>query len=869
MWAALWLACGSDPRPAPVEAQAAGVIDLRRHPFAALRIPADSLGGREAPTARIPLDDGWRYAGRSRAGAQEYTQPVPIRPRGLFFFRETPGVRLVNAAGEPVPYRIGGGNGEVTWSYDRDRVRLFLPADADAPTDDAWFLDSPLALGREERLHRRLAEVGSDEEFVRARISEGIASRSGLLLPAPALAAWDVTLPPAAELVFTPGLVPPEVAVGPKSDGAELRIAVTAGGVTTEVWRGPLPTTDFPVRRLDLSRWSGQAVRLEAETLPGATADGDVAFLGEPAIASRQRDPRKVVFVFVDTVRVDHLSLYGYERDTSAAIDHLAAEASVFTQARSVAPWTLPSARSVLTGRYPDRWRHSQTLQATLSEAGFATAFVAGNVYLTSNFGMDRDFDYHQEDGLFPSAESTTDDALAWLDAHDGRDVFLQVHYMSAHLPYQEPVAYRYRYAGAAPDGLPDGFELGDVRRSKAANDPDLQQYVKDRYDNNIRYATDQIRRLVDRLDANDILVLYADHGEEFWEHRGYEHGHTLFDELLRVPLVIRAPGMPAGPVETPVSLLDVAPTVLDLLGQPVPAEMDGRSLARIGTEPPPADRALGFGWPLYGTERWGVLTGAEKWTTTEGREALFDVIADPAERKNLLGREPGDRGLPYRERLSRALGRPMVLAWRLTNTHWKGPPPKAPPLWALCSAPGGFAEAWVGDDPLDNMHATVQPISRTRAGELLSAYQIADHPLAEDAGAVELCWEGGFNGPREVYVLPARPLAEVGGSVICSAYQGDASGGTRGTMRGEPDRDPAGATRAPIGKLSFGPNRALHWQYGVAPVPSAETESLDGRDAEVDAMLSMLGYVDKDATDTRGRACQPPAPQPGAPAGG
>jgi arylsulfatase A-like enzyme len=827
--------------------------------MASLVVPPDSLGARPTPDTRIALDRGWTFEAKARNGVREYRQPVPIRPRGLFFFRETPGVGMIDADGERVAYRQTGGQGR-GWSYDREVVRLFLPAGDPEPGKESFLLDSPLALGREQRLHRRLAEVESDEEFVRTRIGEGIASRDGLLLPAPASISWDLEVPPAAELSFAPGLVLPELSSGPGSDGAELVVTVTTDGETDIVFQERLPTRDFPTRRVDLSRWTGRTIHLAMETRPGPTTDDDFAFVGAPVVASRVRDPRKVLFVFVDTVRVDHLSLFGYERDTSAAIDHLRDEASVFTNARSIAPWTLPSSRSVLTGRYPDRWRASRTLQSLLSQEGFATGFIAGNIYLTSNFGMDRDFDYHQEDGLFPSAESTTDDALAFLDAQDGRDVFLQVHYMSAHLPYQEPLSYRYKYAGAAPDGLADGFELGDVRRAGAAGNPELQQYIQDRYDNNIRYATDQIERLLERLDDNDVLVLYADHGEEFWDHKGYEHGHTLYDELLRVPLVIRAPGMPVGAFAQEASLLDVAPTVLDVLGLAVPPELDGRSLRRVAEDPALDDRTIAFGWPLYGAERWGVLVGDDKWTTTEGREFLFDVATDPVERVNRLARDHQEGGASYRRQLGDALGREVKVGYRLANTAWKGPHGKSPPLWALCSAPGGFSDAWVGDDPLDNMHASVSPVSPARARELLAAYQVTDHPLAEDAGAVELCWQGDFPGPRELYVVPTRPMAELGGDVRCSAYQGDATGGTRNTLQVPPRQDPG--ARAPIGRFKFGDTRALSWQYGIAPAPTAETESLDGRDAEADAMLSMLGYVDKDAKDARGRPCVPPEVQ-------
>lgn len=861
MW--WWIAaCHRDGRPPAVDAADAAVVDLRRHPFAELSVPPDSLGGREAPTQRFALDAGWNYAGKSRSGALEYTQRVPVKPRGLFFFRETPGVGLVDAAGTRIPYRLGGEPERVTWAYDRRHVRVYLPPGSAAPGDGDFLLDSPLALGREQHLHRSLSQAETDADFVRTRVTEGIAARDGLLLPAPSDAAWDLTVPAGAELTFTPGLVTPEILRGRGSDGAELAVFVTSGEQTEEVLRTSLsPGGDWTPRRVDLTRWTGRPVRLRITTSPGASSDSDLVFLEAPAVASRLRNPRRVIFVFVDTVRVDHLSLYGYGRDTSAAIDHLGAEAAVFTAARSVAPWTLPSSRSVLTGRYPDRWSSSRTLQDLLSEKGFATAFVAGNVYLTANFGMDRDFDYHQEDGLFPSAESTTDDALAWLAAHEGRDAFLQVHYMSAHLPYKEPASYRHRYAGAAPDGLADGFELGDVRRAGAGGKPALQQYIQDRYDNNIRYATDQIQRIVEQLGDDDILVLYADHGEEFWDHKGYEHGHTLFDELLRVPLVIRGRGMPVGRFDQEVSLLDIAPTVLDLLGEPVPAELEGRSLARISSDPTLDGRALAFGWPLYGAERWGVVHDTDKWTTTEGRESLFDLGADPGERDNRLAAgDPANRGPALREELGAALERPVKVAWRFANTAWRAPPPKAPPLWALCSVPGGFSDQWVGDDPLDNMHASIERVSRTEAEKLLREYQITDHPLAEDASAVEMCWRGDMNGPREVYAVPARPFEEIGHAVICSVYQGDADGGVRSTLRVPADRDPRPpGGRSPLGKATLGPSRSLLWSFGIGPAPTAETEALEGRDPEADAMLSMLGYVDKDAKDGRGTPCEPP----------
>jgi arylsulfatase A-like enzyme len=627
------------------------------------------------------------------------------------------------------------------------------------------------------------------------------------------------------------------------------------------------------MQRVDLTKWVGQAVRLRIKTEPGATSDFDYAFLAEPVLASRKLDPTRVVLVFVDTLRPDHMSLYGYNRDTTAAIDHLGQNAVVFDRARSVAPWTLPSARSVVTGRHPEFYDASETLQETLRTKGYATAFIAGNVYLSSNFGMHRDWEFHRV-GLWPMAEEVTDDALAWLDSHDGRDLVLQVHYMNTHLPYIEPPSYRRKYAGDGIDGLRDEFHLSDVRKAKINDDPDAQQYVRDRYDNNVRYTTDQVQRLLERLDANDILVFYSDHGEEFWEHNGFEHGHTLYDELLHVPLVLRAPGITPMRVTDPVSLLDIAPTVLDLLGIAPAQPVDGTSLVPLLEGDPAApgmlaERALAFGRPLYGSERWGVLSHDKKWTTHDGREQLYDLTADPDEQQNLMRKQEPELGAPYREAMAQALGREVAVGYRLVPSPHRGGRP-VPGLWALCTVPGGFAEAWKGDDPLENSAATVGMISdREAVVAKLAEYNVTGHDVPEDMGkAVEVCWHAGLTGSREVYVVPAQPLADVGSKMVCSGYLGDANSGSVQILRPDPDR-PAGLAqnRLPLDKKTW-PQRSLAINYGIAPAPTDQTQSLHGRDGETNEMLEAMGYADPeqpegghDVEPAQIGGCEPPRP--------
>ncbi|MEQ1569409.1 MAG: sulfatase, partial [Myxococcota bacterium] len=824
------------------------------------------------PGAAIPLAGPFRYIGATRKGMHKYATDIPVRPRGLFFNKPQAGLSLATRDGTPVRYDRFGKSEQPTWGHDRTELVLYFPDTSREPGAGEFVLTDTRAEDRERALNLRWSGEPA-EQFAWTTIQEGWDNRRGLLVPAPARAAWDVQIPASGELRFVAGLVEPEIKVGAASDGATVRVEVDADGATTEVLRVPVALHAFDSQRVDLSRWAGKKVRLRIATDPGASTDYDYVFVGEPILTSRKANPTRVVMVFLDTLRPDHMSLYGYGRDTSAAIDPLVDEAAVFDAARSVAPWTLPSSRTLVTGRQPEDYGVAQTLPGILHDRGFATGMIAGNVYLSVNFQMERDWDFHRV-GLWPPANEATDEALAWLADHEGQDVLLQLHFMSNHLPYVEPEPYRHKYATDTTPPLRDGFLLSDVRQGNVGSDPEAQQYVTDRYDNNVAFATDQVARLLEALDQDDIVVIFADHGEELWDHQGFEHGHTLYDELLRVPLILRAPGVPAGRIAAPVSLLDLTPTLLDLVGAPLPSDLDGRSLLPLVRGEPGAAEAFGardqaFGRPLYGSERWGVLHGSSKWTTTEGKEALFDVAADPDEKKNALKGDAGGASAEYRDYLQGALGRPVGAGYRLQPTNHKGGK-NIPGLWALCTVPGGFSEAWKADDPLENSEATVHTLSDpAEIARRLATYGITDHAVGPDDGAVEVCWHAGLYGSREVYTVPARPLDQVGRQMVCSAYYGDGSGGHSGTSRIPADRDPtlAGGRSLPLAKLALDA-RQLAWGFGIAPIPAADTMPLEGRDAEADEMLAGLGYVDPEKPDgepagpaqTDGR-CVPPAP--------
>jgi arylsulfatase A-like enzyme len=319
-----------------------------------------------------------------------------------------------------------------------------------------------------------------------------------------------------------------------------------------------------------------------------------------------QDRPRRVVLVSVDTLRADHLGLYGYHRWTSPVLDALALESTVFVDAMSASPWTLPSHATMLTGLYPSRHgltsherylaSSEQTLALLFSRAGFRTAAVVNSHNLGPEFGLDRGFQqyrYVEErvDRREPSTE-ITDQGMEWLEAAGDSPVFLFLHYYDVHSDYASLPEYESRFLrpyGGAADGTTE--QLIAHREGKMSLAEADAPNLIDRYDAGIRQMDAELGRLLDFLSARDwndetLLVVTSDHGEEFFEHGGVLHGQTQYQEVLRVPLLVRGPGVPKKVrIATPVSLVDLLPTLLDTAGVAVPDGLDGVSLRPLWAE--------------------------------------------------------------------------------------------------------------------------------------------------------------------------------------------------------------------------------------------------------------------------------------------
>ncbi len=378
-----------------------------------------------------------------------------------------------------------------------------------------------------------------------------------------------------------------------------------------------------------------------------------------------------VILIVIDTLRADHLSTYGYERETSPCIDRYSQHGAVFENAFSSSSWTLPAFGTILTGEIPSRHRagtlkprvegearakeffqldpNLPTLSSRLSEAGWQTAAIMNNAFLSPNFGLDRGFDRYDFDPAnqhrLRNAEEAVDLALAWLDQHQTQPFFLLLHLFDPHIGYSAPAPFFDSFASQERnEDLQRLEDIRDIRRALPSGTVDMD-YLVDRYDEEIRFVDDQIGRFLDQLTERELwsrslVLLTSDHGEEFLDHGGFEHGHSMYDELLRVPLILWVPHGKSGRNTVPVSLVDLEPTILDAMGLPDSTPGPGQPLLSLrGDE----RRTLVAERTLYGPDRSAAIRWPHKLMTRGGGRPLqlFDLEQDPDERENARKQHP------------------------------------------------------------------------------------------------------------------------------------------------------------------------------------------------------------------------------------
>ena len=376
-------------------------------------------------------------------------------------------------------------------------------------------------------------------------------------------------------------------------------------------------------------------------------------------------EPRRsnVLLIVVDSLRKDRMSAYGYARDTTPHIAWFAREAVIYTRATSQAPWTTPSIATLLSSHYPSTLGIKDTrsvvpevftlLPEALRDAGYATGAVVSHSFVSSDWGLAQGFDSFDESNILGhdavTSRSISDLANLRLDTWDeDQPWFLFLHYFDPHFSYTEHTEFSFREKGAEYTGpLTSGMlfhDLNAMRRDLSVADlTELAHY----YDSEIAFTDQQIGRVLDHLrDSNKfddtLIIVTADHGEEFLDHANLGHAKSLFEELVGVPLIIKFPGAQAAVVDLPVGLIDLYPPITEMVGVATPSDLRGRSLV---------DTARGrlrvpdsvFAETSRHRELRGLVEGRYKLVLDLETDAahLYDLSADPLEREDVSKREP------------------------------------------------------------------------------------------------------------------------------------------------------------------------------------------------------------------------------------
>lgn len=404
----------------------------------------------------------------------------------------------------------------------------------------------------------------------------------------------------------------------------------------------------------------------------------------EPLGPPRTKRPN-VVLVTLDTVRADHLSLYGYDKPTTPFLDEIEKDLLVFDNAYSQVPSTRPSHFSMFTSRYPRDlgiWANSDpplprselALAEILQSAGWRTGAVLSVRFLASDGGAAQGFDEVALPPNSPQAQlgkHTTERAIDFMRDHSAEPFFLWVHYFDAHLPYQPiPELRGLFWEGPPPTEVDIERDLIEKEGFGTLHALPHREYMTAMYDASIRYLDDQMRELFRFLDDtaaldDTVVIIASDHGESLGEHGVYFSHDGLHEPNVRVPLIVRLPrATRSGHVGAIVENIGIAPTVLDAVGVRAPASFRGSSLL---ADTPGSDNAFFEQGKLFS----GVRSGSLKWIDARGfmdderfidsnlrrlREkpplALYDLDTDPGETRNVAADRP-DAAETLHERLS------------------------------------------------------------------------------------------------------------------------------------------------------------------------------------------------------------------------
>lgn len=475
--------------------------------------------------------------------------------------------------------------------------------------------------------------------------------------PTPRTYAWYLMVPEEAELVFD---------YGSSAPGTKFVVRVRADGEPAKTLFDEAADSEWKEGAVKLDEFAGKAVRLELETTgeAGDTGWGEVALMvplseaPKPA-ASSDRPPKNVVMIVIDTVRADVFEPYGGEGSPvkTPAFDDLTKTSTYFSAAYDNENWTKPSIATILSGLYPtthDTKKDDSTLPdeveilpERLKKEGFQTASFIANGYVSEKYNFTQGWDFHRNyirESRNSSAENVYDDAIEWLDEHEKEPYFLYIQTIDPHVPYRTRDRHTEAYLPPEKSSIGStvgGRELAELSK-KDLSENDLA-WVIAMYRGEVSYHDEHMGRFIGELEKrghleDTLIVITNDHGEELKEHGRMGHGHSLYDEVVRAPLLFRYPGrFPAQhQIDEPVESVDIVPTVLDVLRLDGNEDLEGFSLMPLVEGDPLQRPFYAVSEFLYGQR--SVRIGPYKLIRSGSKYlGLFDVSNDPTEQKDLI----------------------------------------------------------------------------------------------------------------------------------------------------------------------------------------------------------------------------------------
>lgn len=498
------------------------------------------------------------------------------------------------------------------------------------------------------------------------QVQIGSVERRALLARTPTTLSYYVDVPERAHLVFGVG-------TDSTASGARVRVRVqTEGGQPEELFQSEVAQR-WNDQDLDLSRFAGDVLRID---LIAEGADDTRVAWGAPAImttppeqVAASQPVRNVVVLLIDTLRASKLRAYNPEsRVRTPVLDGLVEHGTLFERAHSQENWTKPSVASVLTGLTPSTHRaittearlpqSAELVSETFDAAGFATASFLANGYVSDRFGFDQGWDHYTNmirEGRSTEAADVFREAGDWIEQHRSERFFVYIQTIDPHVPYDPPAEFLQMYdARTDYAGQVRPRSTGDQLEAAKRNPPGIVFDESDitrltaLHDGEISYHDRELGRFMERLAAlgvadDTLLVITSDHGEEFRDHGSWGHGHSVYQELIQVPLVFHRPGVvPEGRrVPQPVSTMNVAQTILDLAGVPGLRDAEGRSLAPEMRGEIPAQPTVAFSNML--DDRRVIRSRRWKMILNGINAKLFDLQTDPGERNEItdLTRHP------------------------------------------------------------------------------------------------------------------------------------------------------------------------------------------------------------------------------------